>query len=151
MKTRWKKWCCFWKNLQDDESIADFVTLRGQKYCEIKFQPIYTVKKLMAVFLVSHILALERADPTNNICHSLWVLFYCYHVPAHLNTASGGVAELVKFYYHKIVIITLSLDKPVPTIWWKHKEPQHVIISVWQVNHSTYWSIFSPRMTHGWS
>ena len=29
----------FWKNLQDAESIADLVTLRGQKCCVIKFRP----------------------------------------------------------------------------------------------------------------
>ena len=31
------------KNLQDAESIADFVTLSGQKGCVIKFGPIYTL------------------------------------------------------------------------------------------------------------
>ena len=41
MRTRWKKLFCFWKNLQDAESIADLVTLRGKKCCVIKCQPIY--------------------------------------------------------------------------------------------------------------
>ena len=41
MRTRWKKLFIFWKNLQDVESIADFVTLRGQKCCVIQFRPIY--------------------------------------------------------------------------------------------------------------
>ena len=37
-----KKRFCFWENLQDTESIADFVTLRGKKCCAIKSQPIST-------------------------------------------------------------------------------------------------------------
>ena len=37
----WQKWICLWKNLQDAESIADFVTLMGQKCFVVKFRPIY--------------------------------------------------------------------------------------------------------------
>ena len=37
-----EKWFCFWKNIQDAESIiADFVTLRGRKCCVKFFWPIY--------------------------------------------------------------------------------------------------------------
>ena len=43
IRTRWNKWFCFWKNVQDAKSTVDFGTLRGQKCCVIKFRSIYIV------------------------------------------------------------------------------------------------------------
>ena len=65
MRTRWKKWICFYKNLQDAESIADFVTLSGQKGCVIKFGPIYTL--LLFCNILYNMIYLGTASTAGNI------------------------------------------------------------------------------------
>ena len=50
-----KKMILFLENLEDAESIADLVTLRGQKCCVIKFQPIIHSVVLFYVLYIKNL------------------------------------------------------------------------------------------------
>ena len=76
-------------NLQDGKSIADFVTLRGQKCCVIKFRPIY-------IFI--------QAVQIEN-------MYSCYTVPTRVTGAIGPQYQIEIFLGFLVLVEFLVVER----------------------------------------